>query len=160
MREDKRKYLEFIQGIISRHNSNSFAIKGWMIATITALYALAGSMKEPWLVFISAFPILLFWGLDAFYLAHERCYVDLYKAAIKGRYKLPKNDILKSKVNATTIFERGSIAHFDLNYKKFEIWKDNTWLYVCVSPSILGLYLTTLITTLIIGFAFVMLSCF
>ncbi len=47
MDEDKRKHLEFIQGVINRHNSNSFMIKGWTITITAALYALAGTLKEP-----------------------------------------------------------------------------------------------------------------
>ena len=31
MTEEQIKHLEFIQGIINRMNSNSFAIKGWAI---------------------------------------------------------------------------------------------------------------------------------
>ncbi len=41
------KHLDHIQDIITRHNSNSFMLKGWTIAICTAVLAVAGSLKGP-----------------------------------------------------------------------------------------------------------------
>lgn len=38
MEEKKLKHLEFIQGVITRMNSNSFSIKTWMITIIAAFW--------------------------------------------------------------------------------------------------------------------------
>src|SRR5574344_197438 len=85
--EINEKHLDHIQAIISRHNSNSFMIKGWTITICTAILAIAGTWKEPLLSLIALVPITVFWILDSFYLANERCFVSLYNAAING-YKL------------------------------------------------------------------------
>jgi len=41
--ENKHKYLEFIQNIITRMNTNSFQIKGMSITITSALLALTAS---------------------------------------------------------------------------------------------------------------------
>jgi hypothetical protein len=38
MDENKRKHLEFIQGVITRMNTSSFLIKGWTITLVSALF--------------------------------------------------------------------------------------------------------------------------
>lgn len=152
MEEDKRKHLEFIQGIINRHNSNSFTIKGWTIGIISALFALASSLNEPIIIFISIIPILLFWSLDSFYLANERCFVDLYNAVVKVNYEIPKTAICKSeKDNQSIIFETGTCGNYEMNFSTFKIWKDNQWRYVLFSKSIIGIYLPMIIVTIVLG---------
>lgn len=145
------KHLEFIQSVINRHNSNSFMLKGWTITITAALYALAGLINEPNIVLIALSPIIMFWGLDAFYLSNERCFVDLYNAVAKGSYKLPKKKIFKSKKNDDTVeFETGSITNFEMNFKKFKIWKNNNWFQVLWSKTIFWFYFSMIIITVII----------
>jgi hypothetical protein len=92
----KEKHLDHIQAVITRHNSNSFMIKGWTITICTAIFALAGTWKEPTLAIISMVPIIVFWLLDSFYLANERCFVSLYSAAINDyKIKIKNNQLLK-----------------------------------------------------------------
>jgi hypothetical protein len=82
--ESEMKYLEFIQGVITRMASNSFAMKGWMIAIISALLALYADSKpknECYLL-VAAIATLLFWIIDAYYLYIERKYRKLYKDII------------------------------------------------------------------------------
>lgn len=153
--EDKRKHLEFIQGIINRHNSNSFLIKGWAITISAALYALAGTINEPFIVLLALVPICMFWGLDAFYLSNERCFVDLYNSVAEGKYNLPKGKIYKKNfVENENTNSKGTIAVFDMSFKKFEIWKDNSWWTVLKSKTILSFYLTLTIITIIIASLF------
>jgi hypothetical protein len=92
----KEKHLDHIQAVITRHNSNSFMIKGWTITICTAIFALAGTWKEPILAIISIVPIIVFWLLDTFYLANERCFVSLYSAAIDDyKIKVKNKQLLK-----------------------------------------------------------------
>ena len=79
--EAKLKYLEFIQNVITRMNTNSFMIKGWMITLVSALFALAAKDANPRFVMITYISIPAFWILDAFYLSVERQYRALYDAA-------------------------------------------------------------------------------
>jgi len=77
------KHLEFIQGIISRLAGNSFQMKGWNVALATAAVGFAAAKdSRPTLSVLAVVPALAFWSLDAYYLAVERQYRDLYKKAI------------------------------------------------------------------------------
>ncbi len=120
------KHLEFIQGVINRHNSNSFTLKGWSITLISALFALSGAISEPNVVLIGLIPVILFWGLDAFYLSKERCFVDLYNAVAEKSYSIPKVKCFKQhNINGSKELETGMISSFNMNFKIFKIWKNN-----------------------------------
>jgi hypothetical protein len=149
--EAKLKHLEFIQGVINRHNSNSFMIKGWAITTSSALFAIAGAIKEPYVVLIAIVPIFMFWGLDAYFLSNERCFIDLFNARNKDKIKLPSSGIYKKDFNDNepTNIET-TISDFNMNFKLFKIWKDNLWLSVVKSKTILWFYLPMLVITIII----------
>lgn len=78
MEESKMRYLEMILEVISRMANNSFALKGWTVTLVAGIFALSGDAigTNFWFLFI---PIIIFWGLDAFYLSKERSYRALYK---------------------------------------------------------------------------------
>lgn len=78
MEELKIRHMEMIQEVISRMANNSFALKGWTVTLVAGIFTLSGDAIETnfWFLFI---PIIIFWGLDAFYLSKERSYRALYK---------------------------------------------------------------------------------
>jgi hypothetical protein len=78
MEEPKMRYLEMIQEVINRMANNSFALKGWTVTLVAGIFTLSGDALATnfWFLFI---PIIIFWGLDAFYLSRERAYRALYK---------------------------------------------------------------------------------
>ncbi|PSK95391.1 hypothetical protein CLV63_11551 [Murinocardiopsis flavida] len=79
--EAQQQYLGFIQATITRHNSNSFLIKGWTLTVVGALVALAIT-QDNWAVGGSAAVATLgFWWLDSFYLRQERLFRELYNEA-------------------------------------------------------------------------------
>ena len=84
--DDVRQHLSFIQGVITRMNSNSFSMKGWMVAIVSALAAIyASDSFNPCgcIYFIIAIPVvLIFCGLDAYYLKMEKQYRQLYKKVL------------------------------------------------------------------------------
>lgn len=89
--DDARQHLAFIQGVISRMNSNSFSMKGWMVTIIAALAALYanGSPQCPVLyLYIAILPVIIFWCLDAYYLMMERKYRKLYNDTVAGNVTL------------------------------------------------------------------------
>jgi hypothetical protein len=148
MKNEMEKHLEFIQNIINRHNSNSFMLKGWAVTISSALFAIAGTVKEPLIVLIALAPIGIFWGLDSFYLSNERCFIDLYNAVSKGAYSIPTIKIFKKDFNPEVKdIESGKIGNYEMNFKKFEIWKDNSWFEVFKSKTILWFYFPLMIIT-------------
>lgn len=78
MRENKRKHLEFIQGVVNRLSTNSFLLKGWSVGLVSALFALAAHNSNAKFVFLSYVPAFMFWGLDGYCLWQERLYRRLF----------------------------------------------------------------------------------
>jgi hypothetical protein len=163
------KYLDHIQAVISRHNSNSFMIKGWTITICTAILAIAGTWKVPILSLVALVPITVFWILDSFYLANERCFVSLYNAAING-YKLKvKNKQLLRRDQIKTELNKGKFkidpeqevaiesSEYSMNFIPFKIIKRNNWFDVIKSRTILWFYLmlTGFSIALFVGLLFI-----
>lgn len=125
--EDVRQHLSFIQGVITRMNSNSFSMKGWMVAIVSALaavYASDATNSCGYIYFVIAIPVvLIFCGLDAYYLKMEKQYRDLY------------NKVLESP-NATD---------FDMDASGF---KRTLW-QAFKSPSVWILYISVLVLIIV-----------
>ena len=146
-------YLDHLQGVITRDNSNSFMIKGWTITICTAIFALAGTWGQPTLALIALVPISVFWVLDSFYLANERCFVSLYNAAINDYSLTVKNKQLLSKhrvksdpddSNSNIDPEQEVViktSPYSMNFTLFQKVLRNNWYAVIVSRTIIWFYL-------------------
>lgn len=75
---NKIKHLEFIQGVINRLSQNSFLLKGWSVLLVSALFAVAASRGNQWLVVVAYLPAVVYWGLDGYFLRQERLFRKLY----------------------------------------------------------------------------------
>ncbi|MCG3145012.1 MAG: hypothetical protein HONDAALG_02553 [Gammaproteobacteria bacterium] len=126
--EPKLKHLEFIQSVITRMNTNSFLIKGWMITLVSALFALAAKDANVRYVVVTYIAIPAFWALDAFYLAQERQYRALY-------------DVVR--VQETVDFSMDASSYNT---------EQNTWLATIFSKTMLALYPPVVCITLVIMF--------
>jgi len=129
--ENKRKHLEFIQGVITRMNTNSFMIKGWVITLVSALFALAVKDANKMYVLIVYVPIPLFWVLDGFYLSKERQFRELYKK-VAG---MKEQDI-----------------DFLMNIKEYNLGR-NRWVRAIFSITLIPFYVTLIAVTLIVMLA-------
>jgi hypothetical protein len=129
MDENKRKHLEFIQGVITRMNSNSFLIKGWTITLVSALFALAAKDSNLNFVLVSYIAIPTFWVLDGFFIATERQYRALYK-------EVAKRDELE--------------IDFNMDVSIYKI--NNSWIIGIFSKTLIPFYCIFIVTTLIIMF--------
>lgn len=89
MEQEKMKHLESIQNIINRMNTNSFQIKEWMIAIVSALLALYANSNNATFVFVAIAPTIIFWYLDAYYLQQERKFRKLYDDVLSNDSKIP-----------------------------------------------------------------------
>lgn len=76
--ENKRKHLEMIQNVISRISANSFSIKGWAVTLVAGIFALANKDADKSYFLVAYVPIIIFWGLDSYYLLQERLFRALY----------------------------------------------------------------------------------
>jgi len=120
MEEEKRQHLEFIQGVITRMNTNSFHLKGWAITIVSALLALYANSSNTIYIFVAIVPAILFWFLDAYYLQQERKFRGIYndtaeltdeKERIKVRaYEMPIQKYCEGKYRYTNVFWSKTIA--------------------------------------------------
>ena len=84
MSDDQRLHLQFIQGVITRMNANSTSMKGWMIAIVSALFALYANSGNPRYIWVAIAPVVLFWLFDTYYLRLEHQYRILYNKVINN----------------------------------------------------------------------------
>ena len=92
MTANQIKHLEMIQGIINRMNTNSFQIKGFTVAIVSALLTLYSRNQNGWLIAIGIPPIVILWILDSYYLQHERIFRGIYKDIISQNDKIVIKD--------------------------------------------------------------------
>lgn len=147
------KHLDHIQAVITTHNSNSFMIKGWAITICTVVLTVAGTWKEPMIALVALVPVFVFWVLDSFYLANERCFVSLYSAAITGYVIKIKNENLLVNEQEPTIQHDGKkviepekeveikSSPYSMNFMPFRKIKRNNWQEVIKSKTIIWFYL-------------------
>lgn len=155
-KEVTEKHLDHIQAIITRHNSNSFMIKGWAITICTLVLTVAGTWKEPIIALIALVPVFVFWKLDSFYLANERCFVSLYSAAINGYVLKVKNKDLVENEQVETKDQEGKSwidpeydieiesAPYSMDFRPFQIIKRNNKNETFKSETIKRFYLMLL----------------
>jgi hypothetical protein len=75
---DRSKHLDLVQGVISRMAGNSFVLRGWAVTLVAGLLAVSAKETQIRFAVIALLPAVAFWGLDAFYLQHERLFRALY----------------------------------------------------------------------------------
>ncbi|MFA6017538.1 MAG: hypothetical protein WC744_05645 [Patescibacteria group bacterium] len=130
--ENKRKHLEFIQGVASRMAGNLFFLRGWTITLIATLLALfiKGNDSNYIIYFLITF-IFVFWILDGYFLSQERLFRDLYDHVRK-------------------LDEKRIDFSMDTNdYKKY---KKNTLIFTMFSSSLLIFYLPLIGIALFINY--------
>ena len=78
MNEATIRHLELVQGVINRMAQVSFILKGWTVTVVVALLAVVANNADWYLMLLGLVPVLVFWGLDAYYLRQERLFRSLY----------------------------------------------------------------------------------
>lgn len=117
--EAKFKHLEFVQGIINRLGSDSFRIKGWSVVLVSALFAVLARGGRIEFAPIALVPVLVFWGLDGYFLWQERLFRALY-------------DHVRNSKEAD--------IDFSMNINPFRTGWRRTWLGATVSRTLVVFY--------------------
>jgi hypothetical protein len=81
--EEQTVQLEHLHSIIERLASNSFVIKGWAITIVSGFLGFSIKDAKPAIAFVGLIPCLLFWIMDAYYLAGERYFRNSYNDVLK-----------------------------------------------------------------------------
>lgn len=125
--EDKRKHLEFIQGVINRLSSNTFLFKGWSITIVVAVFTAMVTTQNYALMWLSLGATVIFWFIDAYYLMLEQSYCKLYN-------KVAETDIEK--------------IDYKMNVKEYICF--SAWIKAFKRPVLLMFYGTILVITVCI----------
>jgi hypothetical protein len=79
---NKDKALDHLQAIVQRLAGNSFSIKGWAVTVASGFLGFSVKDAKPAVAFIGTVPIVIFWCMDAYYLASERHFRSLYNTVL------------------------------------------------------------------------------
>lgn len=83
MLPEELKYMEMIQVIITRMNTNSFQIKNFMMLILSACLVAFVNAKNGWIL-VSFLPVvILIWIIDSYYLQQERKFRGLYNELVE-----------------------------------------------------------------------------
>src|SRR5689334_6882338 len=74
--------LQMIQAIITRLAGNSGALKGFTVTIVTALLGVSINAHKASYAWLGTYPVVALGLLDAYYLALERRYRELYNQAV------------------------------------------------------------------------------
>jgi uncharacterized membrane protein len=114
-------HMNMLQGVINRLATQSSSCKTWCLTVVGGMLGLAGSTKIADLAWLALVPVLTFMLLDAYYLACERAFRQLWDAKVErvraGLYELA--DTFEMKPSMST----------------------SLWLKTLLSSSILPVYL-------------------
>jgi hypothetical protein len=128
--ERKLKQLDFIQLTITRMAANSFLLKAWAVTLIAGIFALAAKDSNQQFFLVAYIPVIMFWGLDAYYLYQERLFRKLY-------------DDVRTKADQDV----------DLSLDISSFRTRGGWLSAVTSPTLLVFYLTLAAAIVITLFA-------
>jgi len=72
------EHLKIIQAVVGRMGRNSFAIKAGSLTVVAGLLAVTLGIDSWEVAAIGTIPIVMLWGLDAFFIRQERVFRRLY----------------------------------------------------------------------------------
>ena len=78
------EHLRMIQSIVERMGRNSFTIKAGTLTLFAALVAATLGIDQWMLSAFGIIPLIILWGLDAFYVRQERLFRCLYDTVRTG----------------------------------------------------------------------------
>ena len=132
-----QSYLNILQEIISRMATNSANCKNWCITLVSAILVVIADKNKPNYAWISLIPIILFFLLDAYYLAQERSFRAIYNKFIQ--------DLHSSKATTENLFVLVPLRGFNVVKSLFEASSS-----FAVYPFYLTLFLTVIIARFLI----------
>lgn len=116
--DKKIKHLELVQGVINRMANNSFMLKGWAVTLVAGVFVLAGKDTDKLYFLVAYIPVIVFWGLDAYYLLQERLYRALY-----DKVRFTGEDKVDFSLKATTKeFDDDKNKYINCLFSLTELW--------------------------------------
>ena len=84
----KIEYLQMIQEPIGRMSTISSVIKGFSATIVAGVTSFSGSIISKWALTLAIIPVLIFGGLDTYYLQLERKFRWLYEKVRKDEHDI------------------------------------------------------------------------
>lgn len=72
------KHLEMIQTVVARLANEAALIRGWALTVSAAFFGFAAQSLSWRVAAVGMLPVIVFWGLNAYYLRAERQYRALF----------------------------------------------------------------------------------
>ena len=120
------KHLELIQSAVNRLAANSFQMKGGMLTIVSALLGFFAESGNTKFALVAILPVLVFWGLDAYYLQQERKFRGIY------------NDVVTpNKARKVGLFEMPIKNYSDEFYSFWNVFTSRTMLLLYLSVTII-----------------------
>ncbi len=118
MDNDKIKYLEMIEGIISRLASHSFSIKNWFVISLGGLLLFCLNHSGNKSLGVAFVVTIAFYLIDAYYLFLERCFRKKYNQALSGECDLFDLDIraIKNEISMWSVMKSLSLLLYFVTF--------------------------------------------
>lgn len=126
--QSAQSHLNMVQGIIQRMSANSTSCKAWAITLVSALLVIISNQDGPDYGLIAFLPVLLFFGLDTYYLSLEKRFRKSHDTFIK---KLHEGSLQVSDLFAITP-EENAVKMFFKSAKSLSICTFYPILFILV----------------------------
>lgn len=111
-------HLGIIQNVIQRMAANSSACKAWCVTLVSAILVIVADKGKPDFTYIAFLPTVVFFALDAYYLALEKAFRNSYNSFIK---KLHENEVTQEDLYS--VVPRGNLSSLQIqSLKSFSVW--------------------------------------
>ena len=128
-----------IQAVVARLGSNSFLIKGWAVTLAGAFVGLAVNAEDCSLAHIGVASLLIFWGLDGYFLRAER------------RFRTLAERVRKFDAKIEPFFMGATAGSFIEEFDKKQRW-NLSWAGASASWTLLIFYGTLACASLVASF--------
>lgn len=113
-----QSHLTILQAVIQRMANDSASSKAWCITLVSAILVIVADKGKPQYAWIAVIPTLLFFVLDAYYLALEKGFRNAYNSFI--------NKLHSEALSAADLFvvvpQGGLFGLFAKSIMSFSVW--------------------------------------
>lgn len=113
--DDRRKHLEFVQGVITRLSNSSATAKGWSLTVAGAAFGFS-TLNERWYLSLLGLCVVgIFSIVDMHYLFEERLFRRLYNGVRQGtvdNFSMDKNIYRSSESKLKTYFSWSVVGFY------------------------------------------------
>jgi hypothetical protein len=111
-------HLGILQNVIQRMASNSAACKAWCVTLVSAVLVIVADKGKPEYAYITMLPTIVFFALDAYYLALEKAFRNSYNDFIQKIH----NKVLTEE-DLYSVIPKGNMSKLQLeSVASFSIW--------------------------------------